>query len=117
MTETTNMPSRLGARWTLIATKLGLRIIAPALISLPSGIQMEADALLLDFGGNEGMLLVINDEVVWPLRTAIVEAGYAFSVLDDPDPGGDSELDLHHIIDVLRDWGWSGKAENHPTWL
>ncbi|MBK9262009.1 MAG: hypothetical protein IPM54_19670 [Polyangiaceae bacterium] len=87
MTENTNMPSRLGLRWTTIASKLGLRLIAPASISLPSGIQIEADALLLDFGGQRGMLLVTNDELVWPHRTAIAEVGYGFSVLDDPELG------------------------------
>jgi len=78
---------------------------------------MEADALLPDFGGNRGIILVTDDELVWPHRTAIVEAGYGFSVLDDPDPGADAALNLHDIIDVLRDWGWTGDAENHPAWL
>lgn len=64
MTESTIMQSRLGARWTSIANNLGLRIIGPALISLPSGIRIEADALLSDFGGKQGMLLLTDDELV-----------------------------------------------------
>jgi len=117
MTESNNMPSRLGARWTSIANELGLQVIAPALISLPSGIHIKADALLSDFGGQRGMLLLTDDELVWPHRTAIVAAGYGFSILDDPDHGADSEPNFHDIIDVLRDWGWTGDAENQPAWL
>src|SRR5215218_3514065 len=101
MTRDYSAPSRLAQRWIAIANALGLRITAPVSILLPSGQQIDADALLLDFGGPSGMLLVTDDELVWPHRAAIVDAGYGFSVLSDPGPSADSPPLLDDVVDVL----------------
>jgi hypothetical protein len=119
MTESESSPSsRLAAEWRLIANALGLRLIAPASILLPSGDRVNADALLLDFGGPKGMVLVTDYKIIRPYRDTLPEAGYGFSVLSDPTS---TEIEippqLDDIIDVLRDWGWAGAPENEPTWL
>jgi hypothetical protein len=117
MTGSSSVPSRLAQRWIAIANALGLRITAPASILLPSGQRIDADALLLDFGGPRGMLLVTDDELVWPHQAAIVDAGYGFSVLSDPGPSADSPPPLDDVIDVLRDWGWEGDPADEPAWM
>jgi len=118
MTESASSPSsRLAAEWRLIANALGLRLTAPASILLPSGDRVNADALLLDFGGPKGMVLVTDDNIVWPHREALLEAGYGFSVLSEPRTSIEIPRELDDVIDVLRDWGWAGAPENEPTWL
>jgi hypothetical protein len=63
------------------------------------------------------MLLVTDDELVWPHRASIVEAGYGFSVLTDPGPNAESLPVLADVMDVLRDWGWAGAPEDEPAWM
>jgi hypothetical protein len=117
MTGGNDAPSRLALKWIAIANALGLRITAPVSILLPSGSRIDADALLLDFGGPKGTLLVTDEELVWNHRTALAEAGYGFSTLSDPGPSGDSMPSLDEAIHVLRDWGWEGDPENMPAWM
>jgi hypothetical protein len=117
MMGTAKSLSRLGQRWIAIAESLGLRVEAPASIVLPAGEQIDVDVLLCDFGAQRGMVLVTDDEVVWAHRASIVEAGYGFSVLSDPAPDGDYAFPLADTIDLLRDWGWSGKPQDEPVWM
>jgi len=105
MSQSSSAPSRLAQRWLAIANALGLRVTAPASIALPLGERIDVDALLLDFGGPRGMLLVTDDELVWPHRVAIADAGYGFSVLGDPGTMTNSPPPLDDLIVVLRDWG------------
>jgi len=63
------------------------------------------------------MLLVTDDELVWPHRTSIVEAGYGFSVLADPASNAESLPPLGDVMDMLRDWAWTGPPENEPAWM
>jgi hypothetical protein len=109
--------SPLGRRWVAIAAALRIRVTAPASIVLPSGKQIDADALIVDFGAQLGMLLVTDDQIVWPHRAAITDAGYGFSVLSEPRRNLDSPLDIDGAKAVLRDWGWAGSNENRPDWV
>ena len=117
MNQSFSTQSRLTRRWIEIANALGLRITAPASIVLPSGERIGADALLLDFGGPRGMLLITDDDLVWPHRVAIADAGYGFSVLSDPGPMANSPPHPNEVIDVLRDWGWTGDPAEEPDWM
>jgi uncharacterized protein YjaG (DUF416 family) len=63
------------------------------------------------------MLLVTDDELVWPHRESIVQAGYGFSVLTDPGPKPEFLPPLGEVMDMLRDWAWTGPPENEPIWM
>lgn len=114
MTEGTRRLSPLAERWSIIADALDLRIVAPFSMHLPSGQRVDADVLLMDFGAPKGMLLVTGDDEVWNHRDAIIRAGYGFSVLNDP---GLTSLELQAVLEMLRDWGWTGSRDAQPAWL
>jgi hypothetical protein len=115
MLENVRPMSRLAEEWALIADALGLGIIAPFTLHLPSGAIVEADVLLQQFGFSKGMLLFTNSEQICEDRDEIVRAGYGFSVLSEP--ASPTDWDLESIIDVLRDWTWAGDADEAPAWL
>lgn len=108
--------SPLAREWSLIAGGLGLRIVAPFAIDLPTG-RVDADVLLVDFGASNGMLLVTDVERVWPHRDSTVEAGFGFSVLSAPEPTGPSPADWEPIKEMLREWGWAGRVDGEPAWM
>ena len=60
------------------------------------------------------MLLVTDYEQIRPLMNRLLEAGYGYSCLSEPcDP---HEEDPEALIDMLRDWGWTGDGAP-PAWL
>ncbi len=92
-----------------MALCLGLQIIAPATVSLGSQTATFT-ALLLQFGGKNGMIVDPDWMTISPLADALVRLGYGYSVVE-----------LDHITDddgpqkMLRDWGWTA-AEAKPSW-
>ena len=58
------------------------------------------------------MLLVTSYEDIAAVAEQLVAAGFGYSCLDD-SPGPD--LDEPEIVDMLRDWGWSGSGDA-PSW-
>lgn len=107
--------SALAQKWLNAAKILNLAAIAPFSVHLPTGACVDVDILLRNFGAPNGMLLVTDDEKVWEHRDAIVDAGFGFSVLSEPESG--SAFVLEDLLDVLRDWGWTGRKEDEPAWL
>jgi hypothetical protein len=110
-------PSRLGLEWLNIAKAMSLQVIAPASIVLPSGKRIEADALLLEFGGDRGMVLVSDYGIIRSHADELVAAGYGFSTLSEPRPNAEFDLDLSGLPEILGDWGWSGDPAKRPDWL
>jgi hypothetical protein len=118
MAENARSVSKLAEKWSHIADALGLRIVAPFTLTLPSGARVEADVLLQEFGAPKGMLLVTEAEKVPKDIDAIFSAGYGCSVLSEPiSPAVLSREDLESTVDVLRDWGWAGEPDKTPAWL
>jgi hypothetical protein len=99
--------------WRAAAADLGLRLDAPFSIRLASGATLEAVALLWCFGAARGMVIVSNFDVVRPHEAELFESGFGFSTMSDPtDP-----YERGGCLEILRDWGWSGSSEDHPSWL
>jgi hypothetical protein len=104
--------SRLPAEWREVADDLELEIVTPHEVILPSGSRILAPVFVRYFGGPKGMLVVSDDSVVdW--SDEIVQAGYGFSVLGEPN----HEYDRDVFIEVLSEWGWWGPESERPAWL
>jgi hypothetical protein len=105
----------LGSEWRRVAGVLGIEVVAPFALSLPSGTQVDAAALVKGFGAPNGMLLLTDYSKVRQELRALAELGFGFSVLEEPGDG--DEFILDEYVDLLRDWGWAGPSESEPIWL
>jgi hypothetical protein len=99
--------------WAKAATDLGIEIIAPFEVEFPDGSKLRVAALVKNFGKRNGMLVDSDYEVLKPHIARIVENGYGYS----SGVGGAEEYDAHLIIEILRDWGWSGAESDKPSWI
>lgn len=109
------MPAKLLQFWQKAASDLGLQITAPFSLLLSSGHRLEAMLLVHQFGGARGMLIFESYDEVAPYVNEIVDAGYGFSILDEP--GECEEYNKKEYIELLADWGWSGGDDSRPAWL
>ena len=105
----------LASSWARAGQCLGLEVLAPFTLTLPSGGKVFAAALVKQFGATNGMLLTPHADVIWSLREEIVRAGFGFSVLEGARPGEPFVVDGY--VEVLQEWGWSGSAEAEPVWM
>jgi len=115
MTNPASTPSALAREWLEAAAQLGLQVVAPYTLELPGGVQVEVDLLLKSFGGSDGMLLVTDDARLEPHLSAIDWERFGFTTVPEPAPG--EALDIEAVIEVLREWGWSGALADRPAWL
>jgi hypothetical protein len=111
----TEKPSRLVQFWSKAADELGFQIVAPFEVTLGRGAKLQVPLLVLHFGAKHGMLVVPSYETVKDVANELVEAGYGFSVLSEPESHDDYVREEY--IEVLRDWGWSGEPSGMPLWL
>jgi hypothetical protein len=49
--------------------------------------------------------------VLKPFTELLVSSGYGYSAVEIIDDDRDA------VIDMLRDWGWTGEALDIPNWL
>lgn len=107
--------SCLLAEWTRVADDLGIDVDGPYDVSLPSGAHLQVPVLVRRFGGPEGMLVLCDYALVKNRIDEIVQAGYGFSIFDEPtiEHGYSREV----FIEVLTDWGWYGPVSEKPAWL
>ena len=110
-----SVTSRLGAAWISIGETLGIDVVAPYRLTLPLGVLLDAVAFLRHFGGSKGMIVVTDYETVRAHLAELDEAGYGFSVLEEPKP--DEPLIVSEYIALLQDWGWTGQPEDEPDWM
>src|SRR4051794_37245916 len=106
--------SRLVQAWSRAAELLGLDIEAPYSAVLQSGKTIEAAVLVRRFGAENGMLILTEDAQVLDQITNLHQSGFGFSVLSEPRPA--EAFDLEVFVEVLRDWGWAGTADEKPSW-
>jgi hypothetical protein len=97
--------------WVRIAERFGLKVRIPFQVELASE-QLTVPVLLEEFGAERGMLLVTSYQDIAALTDQLVSAGFGYSCLDDSPA---TDLDAPQIVDMLRDWGWSGSGEA-PSW-
>jgi hypothetical protein len=60
------------------------------------------------------MLIVRSYEEVQDMLEQLKQAGYGFSVLDEPHPGED--FDLESFREMFLDWGWAADESRKPAW-
>ena len=107
------MKNSLQKEWSQIADQLGLSIEVPFEIFLSSGKKISVDVLLKNFGGKGGMCIVCDFDKIGECTDELVNLGFGFSTLSEPDIG--EEIDLESTKEMLRDWGWVGSGEK-PLW-
>lgn len=104
----------LSIKWKAIGEKFGIAVEAPYQ-EYTDDFQIEASALLPDFGGPRGMLIFYSFEKIKEIHRRLTKNGFGYSVLSAPeDP---SEIDEEAVIEMLRDWGWYSISELKPGWL
>lgn len=84
-------------------------------LSLSGGRHLTSFARIADLGAPNGMLLFRTYDEVRDVSQALQDAGYGYSVVDEPRP--DEEFDLASFQEMFRDWGWSGKLGGKPPWM
>jgi hypothetical protein len=115
MTDFGPTTRRLASAWAQAAKTLGVEIVAPFSVTLPSGTRIDAPVLVKSFGARNGMLLLVDYAEVRHVLAALEDAGFGFSVLEESDQ--DEPFVVNHFVDMLRDWGWTGRQEDEPSWL
>ena len=95
--------------------ELGIRVEFDFKVSIPGAPNLMAISRLPDFGAPNGMLVFGQYDEIEHLTKQLLEAGYGFTVLGEPAPKQD--FDLQSCKEMLIDWGWSGKAEYKPAWI
>ena len=99
--------------WADRASRYGLSVAIPFTLAL-DGETLTVPVLLRQFGAANGMLLVTDHALIRPRTGQIVDLGYGYSCLSEPESR--REDDDEAFIDMLLDWGWSGDG-SPPTWL
>jgi hypothetical protein len=107
------MFDRLLQMWKIAAKDLGIEIVAPYLLTLPSGVSVRALLLVRNFGADKGMLVLSAYSDIDNCHDEIVSEGYGYSVLDEP--AEDEPYSRQDFIELLKDWGWTGDSQ--PLWL
>lgn len=83
---------------------LGVRLDEPYSLNLGSGRVVHALARIHGMGDVNGVLIVRSYGEVRDLLNELKLAGYGFSVLDEPGPS--EEFDLDSYREMFADWGW-----------
>jgi hypothetical protein len=92
-----------------LQAELGFRLV------LPSGQAVVTVARIADLGAPNGMLLFRAYDEIRDHVQELLDAGYGFSVVDEPRP--DEEFDVIAFQEMFRDWGWSGQLGDKPAWM
>ena len=109
------MSLTIGQCWKKVGEDLGLRVEAPFNLILEGGIELDFEALIVDFGAPKGMLITTDFSKVEKIDDQLREMGYGFSIMSHPSQ--DRLHDSEGFKYVLLDWGWSGDPNREPQWL
>jgi hypothetical protein len=101
------------AFWKMVAQDLGIDIAAPFDATLSDGNRLHVAALVKDFGPPRGMLIALEYNTLKPHRQKIIETGFGYSA----QIGNSEKYDRGTMINILKDWGWSGASDKRPIWL
>lgn len=93
---------------------LGLRLDVPFSLDLGGGRVVHAVARVRDLGEVNGMLIVRSYDEVRDLLNELRQTGYGFSVLDEPLPSEDFDLDSFR--EMFMEWGWAAEQSWKPAW-
>ena len=103
-------------KWKLASHDLDLEMIENFVLKISSSAQINSALLLKNFGDKNGMLIIRDYNEAEPYLEDIEEAGYGFCIMKDP-PYKHDFYSKESIIEVLRDWGWTGPESERPDWF
>jgi hypothetical protein len=97
--------------WNQASSDLGIEVIAPFEASLLDGTILNVLALVKNFGAKNGMLVASDYDELKPHIQKIIDSeyGYATNV-------GRGHYNRVSMVDVLKDWGWTGPEHQRPSW-
>ena len=98
----------------MVAEDLGIDVVTPFDAILSDGKRLPVAALVKDFGSPKGMLIALDYNILKPHRDKIIESGFGYSTLIGNSP---AKYDRGTMIDILKDWGWSGPEDKRPIWV
>jgi hypothetical protein len=95
--------------------ELGLNFVVSYTLVLRQDTQIQTQALLPQLGAPKGMTVVSHHSDLRGMANEIVNSGYGYTVLDDPLPT--EEFDLEEYKEMFADWGWGVTNEQAPDWI
>ena len=100
--------------WKKVAEDLRIEVITPFEVILSNGTRFVVSALIKDFGPQKGMLVDADYGAFRPYLGEIRASGYGYSsgLASTPE-----KYDRASMIDVLKDWEWSGEMAQKPDWM
>src|SRR5450631_4458182 len=108
--------SRLQTAWRTAAKDLGLDIVVPFILKAET-FSITTELLLKHFGAEKGMLIVSDYNIIKPHHEKIIQLGYGYSTLTEPDQDWPfTAEEKEAFIEMLSEWGWFGPGKA-PTWL
>ncbi len=96
-------------------TELGLKIDVEFMLSLEGGFKIHSVARIQNLGATNGMLIIRSYDEVKDHLDELTQAGYGFSVLEEP--WTDEGYNLDGCKEIFVDWGWSGDPQTKPAWM
>lgn len=100
---------------TQVCLELAVRVQMGFSVQLKSGEDLRAYAHIPSFGAPNGMLVFLRYEDIAPYRDEVLQSGYGFSVLEEPN--SNVKLDLAVEKKMFADWCWTGDPCSTPTWM
>jgi len=100
--------------WQRISNDLHVEVVGPTFLQIASGMRLEVDVLVKNFGAEHGMIIVADASKIAGLHDAIIATGFGFSIMDAPS--ADRMYEREVAISVLLDWGWTGPDNEAPEW-
>jgi len=99
-------------RWLRAGDEFGIRVIAPARLEVPSHGSIVVPALIQDFGGPKGTVVVGR----WARRSckALQNHGYVLWFVVEQDAHNSPER--QGVINMLCKWDWYGQPGEQPAW-
>jgi hypothetical protein len=94
---------------------LGLSVEIGYTMTLTGGKRLETIARIADLGAHNGMLVFSSYDAVRNMKDALRDAGYGFTVLDEPNSR--EIYDVETFRQIFRDWGWAGELGRKPKWM
>jgi len=96
--------------WNRVARELDLAVVAPCELILSNGDKISATALVEHFGARKGMVVDPDWSTIAPHAERLVADGYGYSAVEISG-------DHASLIEILRDWGWSGAPDEKSWWV
>jgi hypothetical protein len=100
--------------WKAVAEDLGIDIVAPFEVTFSDGNRLCVNAVVKDFGPPHGMLIAFDYNALKPYVQRVIENGYGYSAQLGNSAAG---YNRSAMIEILKDWGWSGAKDKRPSWL